>query len=275
MIESKIIRAGDLSRPVIHKLSEKSFDCPRHGPYRGIPHGYYWGGMKEPSIINPECPECAKEREIIEVEYMARKERESAIARFRAMNIGEKFWYSTFENFDAYNDELKHHLEAAKKFAEKPEGKLIMIGENGNGKNHLAAVILKKTGGLIYTCYEIGFMLRDCYNGINSEGEFFNRLCRDAPLLIIDELDKIKESEAKNNWMSYVIGKRHDNMLPVIFIANGHLQEDCKESKKPCPKCIEYHLENDVISRVFEDGILLKFTSPDYRYKIGSERVKK
>jgi hypothetical protein len=63
-------------------------------------------------------------------------------------------------------------------------------------------------------------------------------------------------------------------MLPLILIANGHRQKDCKSLKKPCPKCIESHLENDVISRVLENGALLNFTSPDYRYKIRAERGK-
>jgi DNA replication protein DnaC len=90
--------------------------------------------------------------------------------------------------------------------------------------------------------------------------------------LVIDELDKAKESEAKNNWMSHIIGKRYNNMLPLILIGNGHLQDDCKSSQKPCPKCLEYHLENDVISRIFEDGVLLKFTGEDYRERMREKR---
>jgi DNA replication protein DnaC len=274
MSGAKAKKAGSILKQGFQELPDDFFKCPRHGMYHGKPVKYSWGynGM-ETTVVNPECPKCAAEREAGEAEGSERRKRLEEISRFEEMNIGKKFWNSAFENFDAYNDELKSHLEAAKRFALKPEGKLVMVGENGNGKNHLAVSILKKTGGFIYTCYEIGVMLRDCYNGISSEKEFFDRAC-DAPLLIIDEADKIKETEAKSNWMSHIIGKRYNNMLPVVFIANGHLQDDCKSLQKPCPKCLEYHLENDVISRIFEDGVLLKFTSPDYRYKIRSGRGK-
>jgi DNA replication protein DnaC len=266
MNEAQAKKAGGILKAGFQELSDNFFKCPKHGMYHGKPVKYSWGynGM-ETTVMDPECPKCAAEREAREAEGAEWRKRLEDIGRLESMNIGEKFWDSTFENFDAYNDELRRHLGTARKFAEKPNGKLVMIGENGNGKNHLAAAILKKTGGVIYTCFEIGVMLRDCYNGKNSEAALFYRLCG-APLLVIDELDKAKESEAKHNWMSHIIGKRYNNMLPIVFIGNGHLQEDCKSSQKPCPKCIEHHLENDVISRIFEDAVLMKFNSEDYRY---------
>jgi DNA replication protein DnaC len=267
-VEAKM--AGDIKHGY-QELSDAFFECPKHGMYHGKPVKFSWGGGTV--ILKPECLKCADERKLQEANEEARRKRQDAIVRLEMMNIGKNFWASAFENFDAYNDELKHHLEVAKQFAERPEGKLVMIGENGNGKNHLAASILKKTGGFIYTCYEIGVILRDCYNGFSSEAEFFNRVCN-APLLIIDEVDKIKETEAKHNWMSYIVGKRYNNMLPTIFIANGHLQDDCKSLEKPCAKCLEHHLGNDVISRIFEDGISLKFTSEDYRYRIRANKRK-
>jgi DNA replication protein DnaC len=271
MSETNAKKAGNLVKPAIQEFPERVFTCPIHGTYRGKPFKFLWGFESKPITHFPECPKCVKERREQEKRKVEWRERQEEISRLKAMNIGEKFWDSTFENFNAYNDELKRYLDAAKRFAEKPAGKLVMIGENGNGKNHLTAAILKKTGGVIYTCFELGVMIRDCYKGKRSEAKLFNRLCN-VPLLAIDELDKIKETEAKNNWMSHIIGKRYNNMLPLIFIANGHMMNDCKSPEKPCPKCLEYHLENDIISRVFEDGILLKFTSPDYRYYLRGKR---
>jgi DNA replication protein DnaC len=263
---TKVKTAGDILKPRIEELAEDLFECPKHGTYRGKPFRVIWQFESERIKHTPECPTCAKERMYREAMEADRCKRQEEINRLKAMNIGEKFWDSTFENFDAYNDELKRYLEAAIKFAKNPKGNLVMIGKNGNGKNHLAAAIMKKTGGVMYTCAEIGIKLRDCYNGINSEAAFFDHLCG-VRLLVIDEAEKAKESEAKNNWMSYIIGKRYDKRLPTIFIANGHFQDDCESPKKPCPKCLEYHLGNDVISRIFENGIAMYFTSEDYRYR--------
>jgi DNA replication protein DnaC len=249
---------------------EKTDICEKHGEYTvqtvSIP---FFGGTKEFVTI---CPVCAKEENYNE--EMREREREKRLIdqKWHLMNIDKKYFESTLDNFDVCNDELKKHLEVCRRFSEKPEGKLVMLGEHGNGKTHLAIGILKKLGGVIFTAYEIGLMIRQSYGqGGKSEWEIFNELCS-VPLLVIDEVEKLKDSEAKNHWMSHVIGKRYNRALPIILIANCHVQSDCKKPAKPCPKCLEYHLENDVLSRIIEDGIVMKFNSEDYREKIRKSR---
>jgi DNA replication protein DnaC len=254
-------------------LPEAEFDCPKHGKYRGIPTKIFSFFGKDEYITTPECPECKRETYLREREKAELEERKRLINNYKRMNIGEKFWNESFETFDDYTAELKEYLATARKFAEKPEGKIVMLGEHGNGKNHLAVSILKKTGGLVYRAYEIGLLLRQTINGTTTEYEVLTRLC-ETPLLIIDEIEKLKDSEAKNHWLSYVVGKRYDDMLPIIFISNCHTQNDCKEEERPCPKCIEYHLENDILSRIIEDGIIMKFTGEDYRYRKRAKRGK-
>jgi DNA replication protein DnaC len=266
-------RTGDLlpkfREPV--DLPEAEFDCPKHGEYRGISTKFFNFLGKDEFIIMPECPECKREIDLQERKKAELEEMNELINKYKRMNIGKKFWNESFETFDDYTDELRKHLATARGFAEKPEGKLVMLGDHGNGKNHLAASILKKTGGLIYRAYEIGLLLRQAINGATTEYEVLAKLC-ETPLLVIDEIEKLKDSEAKNHWLSYVVGKRYDDMLPIIFIGNCHTQNDCKEEQRPCPKCIEYHLENDILSRIIEDGTIMKFTGEDYRERIREKR---
>jgi DNA replication protein DnaC len=248
------------------KAAEKrteSLECPKHGKYTGEVLNLFGTRGTEVSSM---CPICQQEidAEQIRQEEQARKNRR--IAHFKSMNIDERFWETSFDNFDAYNNELRGHLATCLEFAKQPDGKLVMLGEHGNGKTHLAISVLKELGGRIYTAYEIGLMLRQSYGGGTNEWEVFYELCT-VPLLVIDEVEKIKDSESKQQWVSHVVGKRYNRMLPIIFIANCHTQKDCKEPDKPCPKCLESHLENDVLSRIIEDGIVMKFESPDYREK--------
>jgi DNA replication protein DnaC len=239
--------------------------CPKHGEYTGEAFRLSgWGDCE----LDPVCPVCKKESE----EIARREEAERQKLRWQSMNIKPKFYESTFGNFDAYNGELKRHLAVCRKFAEKPAGKLVMLGENGNGKTHLAVSILKETGGMIYKAFGISVRLHQSYGGDAKEWEVYQELCT-TPLLVIDEVEKVKDSEAKQNWMSYVIGERYDLTLPVILIANCHKQKDCAAQNKPCPNCLEYQLENDVLSRIIEDGIILNFSSGDYREKIRSLRT--
>jgi len=246
--------------------------CQKHGPYTGEEQTLSFCGNS--ITMKPICPECDKE--LVEQKRIEEEEakKRRIISIWQSMNIDPKFHDSTFENFNAYNDELHENLQKCRDFAEHPNGKIVMLGENGNGKTHLSVSILKKTGGVIYKAFEIGINLRATIGGNTMEASVYEELCR-VPLLVIDEVEKIKDSEAKQNWMSYVIGKRYDRMLPIILIANCHTKKDCQEKVRPCPKCLEYHLENDVLSRIIEDGIILKFNSPDYRKKIREMKLGK
>ena len=255
---------SELKKPV-------TLQCPKHGEYTGEPLIIDLPG-RQLKAMDPPCPECQKEIEAEELRQKEIQEKQRKIQRWRSMNIDEKYYESTFDNFDAYNEELLKHLETCRTFAEKPDGKLVMLGKHGNGKTHLAIGVLKKLGGVIYTATDIAINIRDSYNGGEiSEKMIFDELCT-VPLLVIDEIEKIKESDWKNNWMSHIVGKRYNRLLPIIFIANCHTQKDCTEKKKPCPYCLEYHLESDVISRIVEDGIVMKFNSDDYRKKIRETR---
>jgi DNA replication protein DnaC len=253
---------------LLHESKTLTLTCPKHGGYTGNTIKFTFLGREKE--MNPPCPVC--EREIAEAKERGESERRrfQEEGRFRDMNIENRFYQSGFDTFNAYNDELRAHLETCRRFAERPNGKLVMLGENGNGKTHLAVSILKAVGGVMYTAYEIGMNIRQGYREGKERG-VFDELCS-VPLLVIDEVEKAKDSEAKHQWMSYVVGKRYNRLLPIVFIANCHIQRNCRERQKPCPYCLEYHLENDVLSRIMEDGIIMNFTCEDYRGKIRASR---
>lgn len=245
------------------EFAEEDFNCPKHGIYRGRKY-IIFPNIPSSRLCIPECPECSRERDRIKVRDMEAQKTQREISRLKAMNVGKRFWGESFETFNAYTDELNRHLETAKVFANDPRGrKLVMIGEHGNGKNHLAIAVLKVVGGVIHSAYEIGAMLRQSYNGETREWKVLQKLCGKR-LLVIDEIEKIKGSEWDHNWMSYIINKRHENLLPTIFISNCHLKEDC-QTKAGCQKCLENNLTDDVLSRITEDGLIMKFTAKDYR----------
>jgi DNA replication protein DnaC len=266
---NEIKRAGEVlsgfkySPP--EELPEKEYKCPKHGKYKGIPTRYF-KMFGDNFVADPECPQCEAERALEAEKREAEEIERKRIKRLENMNIRQRYWYTDFSTCEVSTPELKRHLETAKRFAESPDGKLVMLGDNGTGKTHLAVSILRKTGGIIYTAYAIGVRLRQSYSGGSKEWEVLEELC-ETPILVIDEIGRTKGSSSELDWISYVINTRHENMLPLILISNRHMKKDCPEGKDGCDKDLERFFDNDVISRIIEDGILMKFTGTDYRHK--------
>jgi DNA replication protein DnaC len=250
----------------MEKLPEQDYDCPKHGKYRGVP--IKLGLISLNNVIHPICPKCQAD------EKRAGRDEEQKRQRtrfFESLNIGERNWGSTFENFDAYTDELKRHLAICRDFANDPKGrKIVMLGNNGTGKNHLASAILKTTGGILYTIMEIELMLHQSYSGDTQEYKVIKELC-DVKMLVIDEIGRTKGGDWELNWLSHVVDHRHKNLMPLVLISNGHLREHCPEGKG-CPKCIEGRFGNDILSRINEDGAVLSFTGEDYRGRLREKR---
>jgi DNA replication protein DnaC len=246
------------------ELPEQDYDCPIHGAYKGKPFKVSLFPANVDHVSTPECPKCAEDREEKERDAEAWQEKQRQLNHLKKMNIGKRYWETTFDNFSAYTDELKHHLKIAQNFANNPDGKLVMLGDNGTGKTHLAVSVLKRTGGMIFTAFEIGVKLRQSYNGDSREWEILQDLC-DTEMLVIDEIGRSKGSDWDLNWLSHVINKRHENMKPLILISNRHLRIDCPNGEGGCEKDLEKFFDNDVISRITEDGMMLKFTGTDYR----------
>jgi DNA replication protein DnaC len=268
MKEKEFKRIGDLITPPV-EMPEEDIECPKHGIYRGKPvKGILFGSHEH--ISYPECPKCEEERRIKEAQDEAQRKKERELNRIISMNIGRRYWNTGFENFNAYNAELSKHLRIAENFAKNPDGKLVMLGENGSGKTHLAVSILKQTGGIIYTAFEIGVKLRQSYGGDSQEWKILQDLC-ETDMLVIDEIGRSKGSDFDLNWLSHVINKRHENFRPTILISNRHLRQDCPQGERGCEKCLEKFFDNDVISRIVEDGLVMKFTSEDYRKRNGEE----
>jgi len=252
------------------ELPEETFECPEHGAYTGKPCKLTISGRER--VVDPECPLCSPER----AEEKAREEaawQEQQKTEFDAeqetklkrMNIGRKFWDVSFETFKAYTPDLERHLDTCIKFVGNSEGRmLLMLGKNGNGKNHLAASILKKTGGRMYSVFEIELMLKECYSGKTGESKLYRRLCN-IPVLVINEIGKHKVGEWETHFLSYIINKRYENLMPTVLISNAHLKANCPQNG--CDNCLQNLLGNDVLSRITESGDIMIFNEADYRLR--------
>ncbi|OGN88282.1 MAG: hypothetical protein A2158_00315, partial [Chloroflexi bacterium RBG_13_46_14] len=120
---------------------------------------------------------------------------------------------------------------AAKKFAEKPQGWLVLTGPSGCGKTYLAAAIasyqVENNGHVFYiTTPDLLDHLRSSF-GPDSDmpyDEFFEQV-RNTPLLILDDLGAQSSTPWAKEKLEQLVNHRYINQLPTLFIVIGPLDE--------------------------------------------------
>ncbi len=145
----------------------------------------------------------------------------------------------TFETFDPREQvlpeqerrNLRQALELAQKYAEAPTNWVVLMGEHGCGKTHLAAAIAnyrKRLGEnvVFVTTPDLLDYLRAAYN--QSSGTTFDRRfheIRTAPLLIIDQLDLTNATPWALEKIRQIIDYRYLANLPTFFTTTQTLEE--------------------------------------------------
>ena len=205
------------------------------------------------------CPKC-------EVQYRNDLEIAARRSNNQRCNIEPMYHDATLENFDIPTPELESAREHVRNMIQSKAGKLVMIGANGTGKTHLAVAAVRELRGKIFTMYEITTRIRASYVPGSKETELMivGELAR-LPMLAIDEIGRTKGSDAETNWLSFIIDKRHSRGLPLILITNKHTRKTCP--KNGCPDCLENYIGNDIMSRLNEDGLVIRFSGDDWRKK--------
>jgi DNA replication protein DnaC len=245
--------------------------CDKHGDYEEQAAAIF--GMQ----LSAGCPLCAEERDAeLSREEEAARAREAAAQRalrLSEMNIEPAYFDATLDNFATPTPELQHAISRVRDLVAGRIKKIIMLGANGTGKTHLACAAVQALGGRILTMYEISTMIRASYTPMakRTELEIVDELAR-LPLLAIDEIGRTRGGDAEANWLSYIIDKRHVRALPLILISNKHARVDCPvklpDGTRGCPNCLENYIGEDIMSRLFEGGALLKFSGADYRKSV-------
>jgi DNA replication protein DnaC len=145
-------------------------------------------------------------------------------------------------NFDVLNDEGRRDNPsdkkeygkaylAAKKFAEKPQGWLVLTGPSGCGKTYLAAAIasyqIENNGHVFYiTTPDLLDHLRSSFNrdGDLPYDELFEQV-KNAPLLILDDLGAQSSTPWAKEKLEQLISHRYSNQIPTVIVVIGAVDE--------------------------------------------------
>ena len=178
-----------------------------------------------------------------------------------------------FENFEVNSNNKKVYQslkEYSEKLANSVERKgLILVGNNGVGKTHLACSIaneLIKNGiSIIYgTLINLLAELKNTYDVDNNISEMeIIKLYEKVDLLIIDDLGKEKPSEWGLEKLFTIINSRYENNLPVIITTNY----DQNSLIDRLSINGEIETAKSIISRLYEMCYLVKIEDRDHRIK--------
>ena len=163
-------------------------------------------------------------------------ERKSQLQRYSNLGKLVDVSFDTL-NIDGMRDspsdreQYRKAYQATRKFAEKPQGWLVLTGPSGCGKTYLAAAIasyqIENNGHVFYiTTPDLLDHLRSSFSPDSDMpyDEFFEQV-RNTPLLILDDLGAQSGTPWAKEKLEQLINHRYVNQLPTVVIVIGSLDD--------------------------------------------------
>lgn len=137
----------------------------------------------------------------------------------------------TFANFTLRADEnlaaadltaIEHAVSAAKNFAKRPSGFLLLAGPSWSGKTHLLSAIANQRSAVepvrYYSMHDLIDFIRASYDSKEEGDGYLARMdeLKTAPLLLIDDFDFSSATPWGRDRIVQIVNYRHANRLPTV-----------------------------------------------------------
>lgn len=169
--------------------------------------------------------------------------------------IQKRYAHCELSNFKQHTDSQRDAFRKAMRFVEHfpaVERGLLLHGETGVGKTHLAAAILKavirekRIQGYFYVTGELLKLVRHTYSTNEAEMDVLKPVL-EADLLVLDDLGVEKTSEWVQETLGHVVNIRYSERRPTVITTNLVDSADSTE-----PRSFLYQLGARTRSRLFE-----------------------
>lgn len=203
--------------------------CEKHGDFERITLiGKAYRGVE--NVKHSQCPECVK-AELADIEASLRALRVADL--IDNAGIARRFEACEFDNYQAINQDAAKNLASCQRYTHswperlKAGTGLVMTGNCGTGKNHLAVSIAKSIIRDHLAKVEITDVMRLTravkstwrHNAEMTEEDVIERFAS-LDLLIIDEVGVQFGSPTEMTILQEIINARYESILPTILISN-------------------------------------------------------
>lgn len=174
----------------------------------------------DPRFGRPEPCECARAE--------SAGERRARLLRYSRLGPMQRLTFDTLVREGRSSDasaraQYAEAVEVARRFADRPEGWLLLTGPHGAGKTHLAAAIANRViergdPALFMTVADFLDHLRSGYaDDAEQDYDALLEQVRTAPLLVLDDLDAYAETPWAREKFFQVVSYRFGAALPTVF----------------------------------------------------------
>lgn len=247
--------------------------CAQHGKFESKA---VYGPMGK-IVMWTKCSQCKqidKENQVQKELDEARQAKTDRLhAKLKRAGIPARFLDKSFSDYKITNEKQARQVAKCQKYAERFELvlkngiSLLMIGNSGTGKNHLAMAIANSIIKRGYTTHydDVYMMLSDIKHAQKSSEEKETDAIRalSVPdLLIIDEVGDQVGSESDKRLLNKIVNQRYADNKPIILISN----KDEEEVKKV--------LGTRIINRLRENsGRIILFDWKGHRGNIKCDEI--
>ena len=164
------------------------------------------------------------EKRVAEYEAILEQEKTKELQkRYEATGVPSKFYNEDINTYIAETQEEIHNKTVIEQFMAAPKNRvLIMCGNNGNGKTHLACSVLRNGNGLYITSSDlcIEYESATSYNAPRTRQALLLAMIK-PDIVVIDECRKYTlHPELEKFLLSYVGNARYENNKATVYVTN-------------------------------------------------------